>query len=149
MRLETTTAISTGAHREGDAFATVLNAPLRRQDRIFVPMGASVDGVIEEATAKTTGDEPARIAVRITKLQLPNGQYVDLEANSITREAKPVRRAETVDIMAGLDTTIEELTGKSAEKAASGEAPDQHAVIPADSPLVFTLSSDLTIPASR
>lgn len=147
ISVKTTSAISTGTQQTGDAFSATLNAPLQREMTVFAPMGSELDGVVEEATKQDGAGGRPRITLRLTRLHLPSGASVDLETNSITRETKLAQRKETVSIVTGLDKTIEELTGESPKEAPAGEPTEVHAVIPALSGLVFTLQSDLRVPA--
>ena len=116
ISVRTIGSISTESHRKGDIFSAILDAPLSRDTTIYAPMEAQVDGVVVETENVEVQGAPALISVRITKLHLPNGSYVDLETNSISRLAKPMSQKNTVGMATGFDETIAELTGQPAEQ---------------------------------
>lgn len=158
LSVKTLASISTQTHRKGDSFSVILDAPLSRDTTIYAPMESQVDGVVAETQNVEGHGAPAYISVCLKKLYLPSGASVDLETNAITRVAKPMSRESTVGMATGFDETIAELTGKSTEQAGKeSEIPEtgfdtlirNQAVIPADSSLVFTLDSDLIVPAPQ
>lgn len=142
------TTVSSRTHRKGDRFAASLTAPFRQGEKIFVPLNVKVDGVVDSVD-KHDGRE--QIQVHLTRLHLPGGRTLALDTNPIVRDAKPAasKQVQPVDVDTGLDKTIKELAGDSTLKGPGNSpraTPANAAVIPAGSPLVFTLASDLVIP---
>lgn len=142
------TTVSSRTNRKGDRFAASLTTPFRQGEKMFVPLNVKVDGVVDSVD-KHDGRE--QIQVHLTRLHLPGGRTLALGTNPIVRDAKPAagNQVQPVDVDTGLDKTIKELAGDSTLKG-PGNLPQATlanvAVIPAGSPLVFTLASDLVIP---
>jgi hypothetical protein len=120
----TTSTLSTDLTAEGSAFIAVLHAPLRIGDRVAVPAGARVDGVI--APAGPAGQNKGRpsIGIKLTTIYLPDGRSVSVSTTTHWRSAPD--RSLNDPFTAG----------------ALGGA----AVILADSPIAFRLVEPLVLP---
>ncbi|MCW5977840.1 MAG: hypothetical protein KIT09_07170 [Bryobacteraceae bacterium] len=91
ISVRTVDEISTEVHRVGDPFTAALSAPIREAGTrgIAVPIGSRVDGVVGAIRPRRGDSRPPRIELRLTRLYLPDGSYVDLRTAALARQAEP------------------------------------------------------------
>ena len=159
LKVRTTSAISTKTHQSGDKFEATLEEPLVEGDQVIAVKGALVEGRIAEADQGGRVKGKATLAVRLTRLHAAGGQVVDIETNTLGREAKETHKqdAAKIGIGAGVGAAIGAIAGGgkgAAVGAASGAGAGTGlvlatrggaATIPSETVLRFQLRAPVTI----
>jgi hypothetical protein len=159
LKVRTTNTISTKTHHAGDKFEANLEEPIEQGGRVLVPKGARVEGKVVESDEGGRVKGRAELAVALTQLQVNEGKTVDLETNTLSREAKAThgQDAAKIGIGAGVGAAIGAIAGGGKGAgigAASGGAAGtglvlatrgKAAVLPAESVLSFRLRAPVTI----
>jgi hypothetical protein len=159
LKVRTTNTISTKTHHAGDKFEANLEEPIEQGGRILVPKGARVEGKVVESDEGGRVKGRAELAVALTQLQVNENKSVDLETNTLGREAKDThgQDAAKIGIGAGVGAVIGAIAGGGKGAgigAASGGAAGtglvlatrgKAAVLPAESVLSFRLRAPVTI----
>ena len=163
ITIRTTSTLSTKTQVNGDAFAASLEQPLAKGNWIIAPAGTAVEGVVAEATKGGRVKGRAKLAIRLTALQLAGGLRLNLTTNTITVEAQGTKGedAEKVGIGGGLGAAIGAIAGggKGAAIGAAAGAGAGTAVVlltrgddanfPSESRLQFSLVTPLTVTDRR
>jgi hypothetical protein len=159
LTVRTTSTLSTKSVKGGDAFVATLAEPLLDGSKIIVPKGTTVEGRVVESDPGGRVKGRASISVELASLTTPAGQRIDLQTNSVTRQAQPTKKkdATKVGIGAGIGAAIGAIAGggKGAAIGAGAGAGagsgvvlatrGDPAVIPAETVLTFQLLSPVTI----
>lgn len=159
LKVRTTNTISTKTHHAGDKFEANLEEPIEQGGQILVPKGARVEGKVVESDEGGRVKGRAELAVRLTQLQVNEGKTVEVETNTLGREAKDThgQDAAKIGIGAGVGAVIGAIAGGGKGAgigAASGGAAGtglvlatrgKAAVLPAESVLSFRLRAPVTI----
>jgi hypothetical protein len=159
LRVRTTTAISSNSHETGDSFTATLEAPVMDGDRVVLPKGTEVRGLVAEADKGGRVKGRAHLALRLTRLSLPNGDPLEITTNTITREARSTQRGDAAKI--GVGTGIGAAVGAIAgggQGAAIGAAAGagagtatvlatrgEAAAVPSETVLHFSLRVPVTV----
>ncbi len=159
LKVRTTTTLSTKTHQTGDKFEASLEEPIESGGRVLVPKGARVEGKIVQSDPGGRVKGLAELSVRLTQLHLSEGKSLDIETNTLGREAKSTHKedAAKIGIGAGVGAAIGAIAGGGKGAgigAASGAAAGtglvlatrgDAAVLPAESVLSFRLRAPVTI----
>lgn len=89
ISVRTVDEITTKVQRPGDPFSARLGAPIRDSGVIVVPIGARVEGVVDNVRPRQRDDRPPQMTLRLTRLYLPDDTYVELHTTPLTREPDP------------------------------------------------------------
>ena len=150
ISVRTQEELSTRTHGPGDGFPAVLDAPLRRDREIYVPIGSSLAGVVEDVTKEA--DSAPAISIRLTSLQLPSGSAMRVETKPITRLGRTgAGMSASLTPSTGLEDKISYLaggnqTGTPDTASSVNEQLEGVTTIPNGTQLVFTLDENLVIP---
>jgi hypothetical protein len=158
LRVRTTTALSSKSAQTGQSFTANLVEPLSADGRVLAPAGATVTGVVADSDPGGRVKGVARLVVRLTQVQLADGRTVEIQTNSIAREAAPTKKkdATKIGIGSGVGAAIGAIAGGgkgAAIGAASGAGAGtgvvlatrgDPAVIGSESVLTFTLRSPVS-----
>jgi hypothetical protein len=159
LKVRTTTAISTNTHQTGDSFVGTLQEPLVEGSRVLAPKGARVEGLVADADKGGRVKGVAELAVRLTRLNLADGQVVDITTGAVSRQAKTTKKSDAtkVGIASGVGAAIGAIAGGgkgAAIGAATGAGAGgglvlatrgEPAVIGSESVLTFKLTAPVTI----
>lgn len=88
----------------GDTFSAVLDAPLLVNDIVLAERGASVEGKVVEVERSGRLKGLGRLTIGLTKIQLSDGQRVDVTTDPWEREAESTRKTDAVKV--GVMTAI-------------------------------------------
>lgn len=143
----------------GDSFSATLDAPLVVNDIVLAEKGARVEGKVVEVDRSGRVKGTARLSLALTKVQLSDGQKVDLKTDSWERVAESSAKSDAakVGIGAALGAAIGAIAGGgkgAAVGAASGAGAGTGVVlatrgkaaqIDVETRIPFRLSSALTV----
>jgi len=132
--------------KPGDQFRALLSTPLQQNDTTYVPLDAEAEGVVEESEITVETDPRARISLRLTGLQAPNGEMIQLRTVPVVRESAFTYQSEDIEVTTGLDVDLGRLLGQNSSDQSQNVQSVLNVRIPANSPLVFTLQEDVTFP---
>jgi hypothetical protein len=159
LKVRTTNTLSTKTHHAGDKFEASLEEAIEQGGQVLVPRGARVEGKIVESDEGGRVKGRAELSVRLTQLHVNENKSVDLETNTLAREAKATHKedAAKIGIGAGVGAAIGAIAGGGRGAgigAASGGAAGtglvlatrgKSAVLPGESVLSFRLRAPVTI----
>ncbi len=143
----------------GDSFSATLDAPLMVNDIVLAEKGAKVEGKVVEVDRSGRVKGTARLLLALTRVQLSDGQKVDLTTDSWERVAESSAKSDAakVGIGAALGAAIGAITGGgkgAAVGAASGAGAGTGVVlatrgkaaqIDVETRIPFRLSNALTV----
>jgi hypothetical protein len=143
----------------GDSFTATLEAPLVVDDIVLAERGAKVEGKVVEVDRSGRVKGAARITLALTKIQLSDGQRIDLKTDAWERiaESSAKKDAAKVGIGAALGAAIGAIAGGgkgAAVGAASGAGAGTGVVlatrgkaaqIDVETKIPFRLSNALTV----
>ncbi len=143
----------------GDSFTATLEAPLVVDDIVLAERGAKVDGKVVEVDRSGRVKGAARITLALTRIQLSDGQRIDLKTDAWERiaESSAKKDAAKVGIGAALGAAIGAIAGGgkgAAVGAASGAGAGTGVVlatrgnavqIDVETKIPFRLSNALTV----
>ena len=158
LKVRTATALSTKSAQTGQSFIANLVEPLTADGRVLAPAGATVTGVVADSDPGGRVKGVSRLVVRLTQVQLADGRTVEIQTNSIAREAAPTKKkdAAKIGIGSGVGAAVGAIAGGrkgAAIGAASGAGAGtgvvlatrgDPAVIGSESVLTFTLRSPVS-----
>ena len=146
ISVRTEEAISSSKHHAGSAFTAILETPLTNDNKVFAPAGSKVDGVVHEISEDRNG--LPQITVQAVRLHLPNGPALELHTAPITRSTRSLSdNAGEVRADLGIEEKIAFLAGTDGSPTVGAPPSDSDVVlIPAESDLVFSLTSELVLP---
>lgn len=140
-------SIATDSHKAGDTFSGELISPLREGIVTYVPLESTAEGVVDFSGIVNENPPRARLTLRLTALHAPNGEVIPLETVPVVRESIPELRSDEVTITTGLDVDLSRLLGAElSSEARSSVGGDPRIEIARDSPLVFTLQREISLP---
>ena len=159
IKVRTTNALSTKTHQAGDKFEASLEEAIEQDGRVLVPKGARVEGKVVESDEGGRVKGRAELAVRLSQIHVTENKAVELETNTLGRQAKSTQKedAAKIGIGAGVGAAIGAIAGGGRGAgigAASGGAAGtglvlatrgKSAVLPAESVLSFRLRAPVTI----
>jgi len=131
----------------GDRFRASLSSPFQEGLTTYAPLESEVEGVVEESLVTQETDPRARLSLRLTSLRLPNRSDIALDTVPMVRESGFDYQDETISVTTGLDVNLDYLLGRTSEPKPALSPDTKRVVIPQDSPLVFTLQQDVSLPA--
>lgn len=157
LKIWTTTSLSTSSTRAGEAFEATLAEPLAIEGKTIAERGTAVRGVVADSNPGGRVKGVARIAVRLTDLEVGTG--TEVRTNVVTFYAPRTRKRDAmmIGIGSGVGATIGAIAGGGAGAAigagvggGAGTAGvlatrGKPAVIPAESLLTFTLREPLRV----
>lgn len=159
LRVRTNVALSTKANRSGDAFTATLVEPLVSDGKVIAPQGATVRGVVANADPGGRVKGVARLAVRLTEIDVPSEGSVAIATNVVSRQARTTKKrdAAKIGIGSGIGAAIGAIAGGGSGAAIGAGAGagagtgwvlatrGEPAVLPAESLLAFRLAQPVTI----
>ena len=162
LRVRLMTQISTASHQTGAPFTATLDAPVMDGERVALPKGTRVEGVVAEADKGGRVSGVASLALRLTKVELPGGT-ANLTTNTVVRKARTTKKrdAAKVGIGAGVGAAIGAIAGGGTGAAigagvgaGAGGATvlatrGEPATFPAESVVRFTLRAPVVLSGSR
>lgn len=97
----------------GDTFTAVLDAPLLVNDIVLAERGARVEGKVVEVERSGRVKGLGRLTIGLTKIQLSDGQRVDVTTDPWEREAESTKKADAakVGVMTAIGAAIGAITG--------------------------------------
>lgn len=97
----------------GDTFTAVLDAPLLINDIVLAERGARVEGKVVEVERSGRVKGLGRLTIGLTKIQLSDGQRVDVTTDPWEREAESTKKADAVKIgvMSAIGAAIGAIAG--------------------------------------
>jgi type IV secretory pathway VirB10-like protein len=143
----------------GDSFTATLESPLVIDDIVLAERGAKVDGKVVEVDRSGRVKGTARLTLALTRIQLSDGQNVELKTDAWERVAEKSTKSDAakVGIMTGIGAAIGAIAGGgkgAAVGAASGGATGTGVVlatrgkaaqIDVETKIPFRLSTPLTV----
>ena len=159
IRVRTASTLSTKTARNGDAFTAVLAEPLVVGGVTIAPRGAAVTGLIADSNPGGRVKGVARIAIRLTRLELAGGRTVDVSTTTFARNAPATKKKDAlkIGIGSGIGAAIGALGGGGSGAAIGAGAGagagtgavllthGDPAVIPAESLLTFILQRPIAV----
>lgn len=111
VRIDST--LSTEKNVTGDSFTASLDAPLVVNDIVLAERGAKVDGKIVEADKSGRVRGVAKLSIELTRIQLSDGQHLELKTDPWERDAESTKKADAVKVgvMAGIGAAIGAIAG--------------------------------------
>ena len=162
LRVRTIDRLSTKTARAGQTFAATLAEPLVIDGVAVATKGAAVTGVVSESDPGGRVKGRATIAVRLTRLQLSDGNEVDIQSGVVVYRARGTKKrdATRIGIGSGIGAAIGAIAG-GGQGAAIGAAAGggagtgvvmatrgDPAVIASESVLTFQLRTPLEVKMS-
>jgi len=158
LKIRTDSELSTKTAKSGDAFAATLTAPLVVDGKEVAPAGARVQGKVVSSDDGGRVKGVASISVRLTSIRVGT-RDVAITTGTIARQARATKKkdAAKIGIGAGIGAAIGAIAGGgqgAAIGAGAGGAAGtglvlathgEPAVIPAESPLTFKLTTPVTL----
>jgi hypothetical protein len=159
LRVRTNVALSTKANESGDAFTATLVEPLVADGKVIAPRGATVRGVVANSDPGGRIKGVARLAVRLTEIDVPSEGPVTIATNVLSYQARTTKKrdAAKIGIGSGIGAAIGAIAGggKGAAIGAGAGAGagtgvvlatrGAPAVLPAESLLAFRLAQPVTV----
>lgn len=158
LKIRTDSELSTKTAKSGDTFAATLAAPLVVDGKEVAPRGARVQGKVVSSDEGGRVKGLASISVRLTSIRVGNRE-VAITTGTVARQARATKKkdAAKIGIGAGIGAAIGAIAGGgqgAAIGAGAGGAAGtglvlathgDPAVIPAESPLTFKLTTPVTL----
>jgi len=158
IKIRTDSALSTKTATSGETFTATLTAPLVVDGKEVAPAGARVQGKVVNSDEGGRVKGVASISVRLTSIHVGN-RDVAITTGTIGRQARTTKKKDAVKvgIGAGIGAAIGAIAGGgqgAAIGAGAGGAAGtgvvlathgEPAVIPAESPLTFKLTTPVTV----
>ncbi|MDR1728257.1 MAG: hypothetical protein LBT74_10105 [Acidobacteriota bacterium] len=159
INIITSSEISTKTAKVGDSFEAVLNENLSADGTVIARRGALVTGVVTESDPGGRVKGTASMALQLTSLALASGRTATVKTNNyeVTAESSKKKDATKIGIGAGIGAAIGAIAGGgkgAAIGAGVGSAAGtgtvlatrgDPAVVEAEVPLTFNLTSPLTV----
>src|ERR1700722_10701850 len=82
VALSLISSIRSKSTRPGDPVRAVVAFPLAIGERVAIPPGTYVEGVVDKVNARARGSSTASVQIRFTRLLFPNGYSVPLVARN-------------------------------------------------------------------
>jgi hypothetical protein len=163
LTVRTTIALSTNTHQAGQTFSTHLEDSLVYDGREIAPKGAEVEGLVVQADKGGRVKDRASLTIQLIALHATGGQVVEIQTNSISRDASATKGkdAAKIGIGSGIGAAVGAIAGGgkgAAIGAAAGAGAGtgvvlattgDPAVIPSETVLVFELRSAVLVAESR
>jgi len=155
----TTAAISTETHNAGDRFTASLAKPITEGDWVIAKEGARIEGAVVDADPGGKVKGVASMTLALKKLTLADGRTIDLQTNTVSKEAPPSKGkdAKKIGIGAGVGTAIGAIAGGGkgaaigaavgggAGTAAALATRGDPASVPSETLLNFSLSQSFSV----
>src|SRR5262249_61792975 len=94
-------SISSDRYHPGDTFTAVLDAPLVVDGLVLAEKGARVEGKVVESQRAGRVKGVASIALELTRLNLSDGQHVEISTDSFSKVAPETHGADAAKIDGG------------------------------------------------
>ncbi|WP_031498725.1 hypothetical protein [Bryobacter aggregatus] len=106
----------------GDTFTAVLDTPLVVNDLVLAERGAKVDGKIVELDRSGRVKGVARMTIALTRIQLSDGQKIELRTDPWERMAESSKKSDAVKVgvMTGIGAAIGAIAGGGKGAAIGG-----------------------------
>lgn len=95
------TTINSEKNVAGDSFSATLDAPLVVNDIVLAERGAKVEGKVVEVDRSGRVKGVARLALALTRIQLSDGQQIDLKTDAWERVAESSAKKDAVKVGVG------------------------------------------------
>jgi len=101
LKIRTTTAISTNSHKAGDSFQASLAEALVVGGNEIAARGAAVKGAVASSDPGGRVKGRARLAIRLTSVELASGEILNIDTNSYARLAPGTKKQDAIKVGAG------------------------------------------------
>ncbi len=127
-------ALTTDSNSPGDPFTMKVVDDVRINDKVVVPLGSTVRGVVSESRRSGRVKGVAYMSLKFTEIILPNGQSYPIQAAGVSHTAPTTHKKDALIIGggAGIGTAIGAIAGGgkgAAIGAATGGAAGTGAVL--------------------
>jgi hypothetical protein len=106
-------SLSTDGNAPGDPFMMNVVDDVKVDDRVVIPLGSTVKGMVADSKRSGRVKGRAYMALRFTEVVLPNGQSYPIHAASVSRLAPTTKKKDAMMIGggAGIGTAIGAIAG--------------------------------------
>ena len=106
-------ALSTESNAPGDAFTMKVVDDVKVNDRVVIPIGSTIKGIVAESVRSGRVKGRAHMSLRFTELVLPNGRSYAIQASSVSHIAPTTKKKDGMIIGggAGLGAAIGAIAG--------------------------------------
>lgn len=127
-------ALTTDSNAPGDPFSMKVVDDVKVNDRVVIPIGSTVKGIVAESKRSGRVQGRAYMALKFTEVVLPNGKSYPIQASGASRVAPSTKKKDAMIIGggAGIGTAIGAIAGGgkgAAIGAATGGAAGTGAVL--------------------
>jgi len=127
-------SLTTGHNEPGDPISLTVINDVKLNDKVLIPSGSTVKGIVAEAKRSGRVKGVAYMALRFIEIVLPNGQSYSIQASNVSRLASTTHKRDALMIGggAGAGTLIGAIAGGgkgAAIGAAAGGAAGTGAVL--------------------
>ena len=162
VKIRTTNSLSTKTNHSGESFIATLEEPLVAGNRTIAAKGSTVRGIVAESDPGGRVEGRARLAVRLSALEVAGRNDLEISTNTVAREAHATKAkdATKIGIGSGIGAAIGAIAGGgkgAAIGAAAGAGAGtgvvlatrgDPAVLPSESVLQFHLTAPLSVKVS-
>jgi hypothetical protein len=106
-------ALTTASNAPGDNFTMKVVDSVKTNDKIVIPIGSTIRGVVTEAVRSGRVKGLAYMSIRFTEVVLPNGQSYPVQIANVSRRAPATKKKDAMIIGggAGIGTAIGAIAG--------------------------------------
>jgi hypothetical protein len=106
-------ALTTASNAPGDHFTMKVVDNVKTNDKIVIPIGSTIKGVVAESVRSGRVKGLAYMSLRFTELVLPNGQSYPVQIANVSRRAPATKKKDAMIIGggAGIGTAIGAIAG--------------------------------------
>lgn len=94
-------ALTTASNAPGDNFTMKVVDSVKANDKIVIPIGSTIKGVVAEAVRSGRVKGLAYMSIRFTELVLPNGQSYPIQIANVSRRAPATKKKDGMIIGGG------------------------------------------------
>jgi hypothetical protein len=106
-------ALTTASNAPGDNFTMKVVDSVKTNNRIVIPIGSTIRGIVAEAVRSGRVKGLAYMSIRFTEVVLPNGQSYSVQIANVSRRAPATKKKDAMIIGggAGIGTAIGAIVG--------------------------------------
>jgi hypothetical protein len=106
-------SLTTDSNAPGDPFTMKVVDDVKARDKVVIPIGSTVKGVVAESKRSGRVQGRAYMALRFTEVVFPNGQSYPIQASGASRMAPGTKKKDAMIIGggAGIGTAIGAIAG--------------------------------------
>ena len=141
-------SLATNQHRSGDGFTATLTQPVRVNDKVVIPEGSQVNGVVVYAKESGRLKGRAQMGLALESVQVGNDSY-DIATNTITRASGGHKKRNLAIIGAiaagGKGALIGGPVGAGAGVAVAAITGKKNVRVPAETVMTFRLVEPVSV----